>query len=83
MTCLGLQGNAKSLSRRPADESRLRHCSRFPCRSRFGPTQGQRQNALLAFGVCHSALFLSALPVTGAAARSFRVRVWAFSAIRG
>ena len=66
MTCLGLQGNAKSLSRRPADESRLRHCSRFPCRSRFGPTQGQRQNALLAFGVCHSALLLSALPVTGA-----------------
>ncbi len=56
MTCLGLQGNAKSLSRRPADESRLRHCSRFPRRSRFGPTQGQRQNALLAFGVCHSAL---------------------------
>ena len=29
---------------------------RFPRRSRFGPTQGQSQNALLAFGVCHSAL---------------------------
>ena len=29
------------------------------------------------------ALLLSALPVTGAAALSFRVRVWAFSAIRG
>ena len=39
---------------------------RRPRRSRFGPTQGQRQNALLAFGVCHSTLLLSALPVTGA-----------------
>ena len=37
----------------------------FP-RCRFEPTQGQRQNALLAFGVCHSTLLLSALPVTGA-----------------
>ena len=35
-------------------------------RSRFGPTQGQRQNALLTFGVCHSTLLLSSLPVTGA-----------------
>ena len=40
--------------------------SRCPRRSRFGPTQGQRQNALLAFGVCHSTLLLSALSVTGA-----------------
>ena len=41
------------------------------------------RNASLAFGVCHSVLLLSALPVTGAGGASFRVRVWAFSAIRG
>ena len=35
-------------------------------RVRFGPTQPPRQNSSLAFGVCHSALLLSALPVTGA-----------------
>ena len=44
----------------------LRHFPRFPRRSRFAPTQSQRQNALLAFGVCHSHLLLSVLPVTGA-----------------
>ena len=44
----------------------LRHFPRFPRRSRFAPTQSQRQNALLAFGVCHSRLLLSVLPVTGA-----------------
>ena len=37
----------------------------FP-RSRFAPPQGSRQSASLAFGVWHSALPLSALPVTGA-----------------
>ena len=35
-------------------------------RARFVPTQDSRQNASLTFGVCHSALLLSALPVTGA-----------------
>ena len=35
-------------------------------RIRFGPTQDSRQSAPLAFGVCHSALPLSDLPVTGA-----------------
>ena len=39
---------------------------RRPRRVRFGPTQPPRQNASLAFGVCHSVLLLSALPVTGA-----------------
>ena len=39
MTCLGLQGNAKSLSRRPADESRLRH---VPA-SRAVPGLGRRK----------------------------------------
>ena len=36
--------------------------SRFPSPVRFVPTQPPRQNAPLAFGVCHSALLLSALP---------------------
>ena len=45
----------------------LRHVLSLPRRRvRFGPTQSPRQNASLAFGVCHSALLLSALPVTGA-----------------
>ena len=45
----------------------LRHVLSLPRRRvRFGPTQSPRQNAPLAFGVCHSALLLSALPVTGA-----------------
>ena len=34
-------------------------------RVRFAPPQRSRQIALLAFGVCHSQLPLSALPVTG------------------
>ena len=58
--------------------------SRFPSPVRFVPTQPPRQNAPLAFGVCHSALLLSGparLPAW--AALSYRVRVWAFSAIRG
>ena len=38
----------------------------LPCPVADWPTQGLRQNALLAFGVCHSTLPLSALPVTGA-----------------
>ena len=82
MTCLGLQGNAKSLSRRPADEFRLRH---VPA-SRAVPGLGRRKAS--ARTLCSPSAsvtrpcFLSALPVTGAAARSFRVRVWAFSAIR-
>ena len=41
----------------------LRHVlSLLRRRVRFGPTQSPRQNAPLAFGVCHSALLLSALP---------------------
>ena len=45
----------------------LRHVLSLPRRRvRFVPTQGSRQTAPLAFGVCHSALLLSALPVPGA-----------------
>ena len=45
----------------------LRHVLSLPRRRvRFGPPQSPRQNAPLAFGVCQSALLLSALPVPGA-----------------
>ena len=39
---------------------------RFPSPGPLWADASQRQNALLAFGVCHSTLLLSALPVTGA-----------------
>ena len=38
---------------------------RFPSPGPFVPPQRSRQNGPLAFGVCHSRLLLSALPVTG------------------
>ena len=66
MTGLGLQGNAKALSRRPADESRLRH---VPA-SRTVPGLGRRKAG--ARTLCSPSAsvtrpcFLSALPVTGA-----------------
>ena len=46
--------------------SQLRHVLSLPTRRvRFVPTQPPRQNAPLPFGVCHSALPLSALPGSG------------------
>ena len=56
MTCLGLQANAKLLSRRPADESRLRHVPASRAIPGLGRRKASARNALLAFGVCHSAL---------------------------
>ena len=61
---------ANSLSRRPGERVWVAPCSiACRCRSRFVPTQGSRQSASLAFGVCHSALPLSARPVTGGGRR--------------
>ena len=83
MTCLGLQGNAKSLSRRPADESRLRH---VPA-SRAVPGLGRRKAG--ARTLCSPSAsvtrpcFCRPCPSPARAALSYRVRVWAFSAIRG
>ena len=49
------------------DRVRVTPCSRASRRRvRFGPTQAPRQNASLAFGVCHSTLLLSSRPVIGA-----------------
>ena len=42
---------------------------RFPSPVPVWPTQGSRQIASLAFGVCHSALLLSALSFTGGGRR--------------
>ena len=67
MTCLGLQGNAKSLSRRPADGSRLRHVPALPA-----PVPGLGRRKASARTLCSPSAsvtrpcFLSALPVTGA-----------------
>lgn len=44
---------------------RVAPCSASLRRVRFGPTQGPCQSASLAFGVCHSRLPVSSLPVTG------------------
>ena len=44
----------------------LRHFPRFPRRSRFGPTQSQRQKRFARLRRLSLALLLSALPVTGA-----------------
>ena len=64
--------------------ARLRHVSALPVRRvRFGPSQLPRQNASLTFGVCHSRCFCRPCPSPARAALSFRVRVWAFSAMRG
>ena len=54
-----------------------------PRRVRFGPTQSQRQKRFARLRRLSLPLLLSALPVTGAGCASFRVRVWAFSAMRG
>ena len=48
------------------DQVQVKPCSRASRRRvRFGPTQAPRQNASLAFGVCHLTLLLSSRPVTG------------------
>ena len=83
MTCLRATGGAKSLSRRPADGSRVRHVLAPPAPvpvwadARPAPERFARLRRL------SLALLLSALPVTDAGGASFRVRVWAFSAMRG
>ena len=64
-------------SNRPADR-----------KPREGDPLSERQNCPIsalrsAFGVCHSRCFCRPCPSPARAALSFRVRVWAFSAMRG
>ena len=56
---------------------------RFPRRSRFGPTQSQRQKRFARLRRLSLALLLSALPVTGAGGAFLPRQGWAFSAMRG
>ena len=76
---------AKSYFAPNGDRVRVTPCSRAPSRRvRFGPTQAPRQNAPARLHRLSPGLaFVVPARHRRRAALSYRVRVWAFSAIRG
>ena len=83
LTTFGLRQSLLRLNVIAIPNGYLRHVPAPTAPGPLWPTQSQRQRRFARLRRLSLALLLSALPVTGAGGASFRVRVWAFSAMRG